>query len=221
LKNIRLLFDSLHHLSTPNENKNIKIINLEEKKKNLINIKNYFISWKENTKIKSINKPSNITFDNNINSIKNWLKLIEFIELKKNEEKILFEEQEEIKNDEIVNYILNYEILFSAISTLIVEHQFSVIRFKNPLPTALFYFQWNYYSFVVMSILNLPESTRGFSINNEISFHNLYYGKITTNVVPKFIERKKTIFHKLDEETKKKINLKLTEINANTQFVVK
>jgi hypothetical protein len=236
LYHIRLLYDTLHCLSF-SENKEEKIISEEEKIKNLEKIKNYFLKWKENKNVDKINKPSIITLDNNINNINNWLNLIKFVEKKKIEEKLLIEKTNKEKEKSLIetikpkkkkrkintekkkNFILNLSILFCSISTLVVEHQFSVIRFKCPIPTALFYFMWIFYSYVIMSIINLPESVRGFSINNIHKFRNRYYGKITTTKVPKFVPRKEIISEKLDEETKKKLNKKLEEVNSNSSIL--
>jgi hypothetical protein len=128
------------------------------------------------------------------------------------------ESKNDTKKPKHLNFLLFYSILSCAISTLIVEHNFSVVRYKNPLPTPLFYFMWSLYAFIVSCIINLDEKTRGFSIGNIDKFRNSCYGKVSCSKVPNFTP-KKTKKLKINNDLIRKVEEKLKTINTNVSLL--
>jgi hypothetical protein len=224
---IKTLFENFRKLDTE--------IKLEDKIKNLKKLKEEFISWKNNEEINYKNKLSIITFNNVINTIDNFLNMIEFIGQYNSEQTCIMDDNsketqilettenlkrkrlneiediQKIKKKKLNNVI--YNILSSCCSTLIVENFFSTIRFRVPFPTCLDYCLIWIYAWIIHTIIHCED--RGFSIKNFHQFENKYYGQIKVIKIPHYEKRKDHKICTTDKKLFEEIIRKLDEINFN------
>ena len=143
---------------------------LSDKVTNLNELKSFCSKWRDNNNILTKYKLATQTYNNFINSIDSLLSTIGYIYTKET---------------------YKFAIRTSFISTLIVEHHYSIVRKYIGFPNALDYINISAYSYVVTRVLNMSEETGGFKIDKNLVENVHYHNVKISNTFPIIIQKDK------------------------------